>query len=80
MRIAMTGSSGLVGSTLVPLLTTEGHTVTRLVRQHPAHGEVLWDPRAERFDASPLEGFDAVIHLAGEMFNRAANLQSVHVH
>ena len=25
-----------------------------------------WDPTADRFDASPLEGVDAVVHLAGE--------------
>lgn len=66
MRVAITGSSGLVGSTLVPLLTTGGHSVTRLVRRDAGQGEVLWNPQAERFDASPLEGIDAVVHLAGE--------------
>jgi hypothetical protein len=66
MRVAISGSSGLVGSTLVPLLTTGGHSVTRLVRQDARQGEVLWNPQAERFDASPLDGVDAVVHLAGE--------------
>lgn len=66
MRIAITGSSGLVGSALVPLLTTGGHTVTRLVRGAPEEGEVKWNPTAETFDASPLDGIDAVVHLAGE--------------
>lgn len=66
MHIAVTGSSGLVGSSLVPLLTTGGHTVTRLVRSDAGEGEVLWDPHADSFDASPLDGVDAVVHLAGK--------------
>ncbi len=33
LHVAVTGSSGLVGSTLVPLLTTGGHRVTPLVRE-----------------------------------------------
>ncbi len=66
MQIAITGSSGLVGSTLIPLLTTGGHAVTRLVRREAGEGEVTWDPQAETFDASPLDGVDAVVHLAGE--------------
>jgi uncharacterized protein (TIGR01777 family) len=66
MRIAITGSTGLVGSTLVPLLATGGHSVTRLVRREAKAGEVTWNPKAETFDASPLNGGDAVVHLAGE--------------
>lgn len=66
MHIAITGSSGLVGSTVVPLLTTGGHSVTRLVRRDAGEGEVKWNPQAETFDASPLDGVDAVVHLAGE--------------
>ncbi|MBC8353127.1 MAG: TIGR01777 family protein [Planctomycetes bacterium] len=66
MQIAITGSSGLVGSALVPFLTTGGHSVTRLVRREAAEGEVTWDPQAGSFDASPLDGIDAVVHLAGE--------------
>lgn len=65
MHIAVTGASGLVGSTLVPLLTTGGHTVTKLVRGEIAEGEVSWDPH-NIFDASSLDGIDAVVHLAGE--------------
>ena len=65
MHIAVTGASGLVGSTLVPLLTTGGHTVTKLVRGEAAEGEASWDPR-DSFDASSLDGIDAIVHLAGE--------------
>ena len=66
MHFAMTGSHGLVGSTLTPLLTTGGHRVTRLVRSTPGEHEVKWDPQADKFDASALDGVDAIIHLAGE--------------
>ncbi len=66
MNIAVTGSSGLVGSTLVPMLTTGGCNVTKLVRRPAGVGEIGWDPRSVSFDASPLEGIDGVVHLAGK--------------
>ena len=66
MRILVSGSSGLVGSALVPFLTTSGHSVTRLVRSAPGKEEGRWDPAAGTIDAGGLEGHDAVVHLAGE--------------
>jgi hypothetical protein len=63
-RVAVSGSHGLIGRALVPLLTTGGHHVIRLVRRSAADGEVAWSPNADRFDASPLEGIDGVVHLA----------------
>lgn len=67
MNILVTGSTGLVGSAVVPFLTTGGHRVFRLVRGK-AHNEqeILWDPAAGTIDASKLEGMDAVVHLAGD--------------
>ena len=65
-RIAISGSSGLIGSALVGHLKSEGHTVQRLVRRTPiAPDEVQWDPQTGYVDLSALEGVDAVIHLAG---------------
>ena len=65
-RIAITGSSGLIGAALVGLLKSEGHTVQRLVRRAPiAPDEVQWDPKTGFVDLEPLRGVDAVIHLAG---------------
>ncbi|WP_263818371.1 TIGR01777 family oxidoreductase [Salinibacter sp.] len=67
LTIAVSGASGLVGSNLVPFLTTGGHTVKRLTRSGPTGtDEILWDPRTDRVEADKLEGIDAVIHLAGE--------------
>src|SRR2546425_94715 len=60
MKVALTGSTGLVGSALVPLLTNIGHDVVRLFR--PAQ----WDPEKETINADVLNGVDAVVHLAGE--------------
>ena len=65
MVIAMTGSSGLVGTALAALLTTGGHRVIRLVRRDPAGAdERRWEP--DQPDPALLEGVDAVVHLAGE--------------
>jgi uncharacterized protein len=60
MKVAVTGSHGLIGSALVERLLGDGHTVTRLVR-----GE-HWDPEAGSIDPASVEGSDAVVHLAGE--------------
>jgi len=66
MKVAVTGSSGFVGSSLVPYFLKLGHRVTRVVRSHPGPGEVRWNPVSERVEQEKLEGYDAVIHLAGE--------------
>jgi uncharacterized protein len=68
MQIAVTGSSGLIGTALVAALRADGHQVVRLVRAGPAAPDTLrWDPRAERggLDPQSLDGVDAVVHLAG---------------
>lgn len=67
LRFAVTGSGGLVGSALVPFLTTGGHEVVRIVRTKAVReGQLFWSPERGALDGSPLSGFDAVIHLAGE--------------
>lgn len=66
MRILITGSSGLVGSALVPALQARGDDVLRLVRRPPRDAaEIPWDIAAGRLDHAALEGLDAVVHLAG---------------
>lgn len=66
MKVLVTGSRGLVGSYLVPFLESKGHQVIRLVRSFPQMGEILWNPESKQIDKEKLEGFDAVIHLAGD--------------
>lgn len=67
MRIAITGSTGLIGTALVRSLRTEGgHEVVRLVRRAPtAADEVRWDPGRQEVDTAGLAGCEAVVHLAG---------------
>ncbi len=65
-RILIAGASGLVGTTLVPFLQTQGHAVRRLVRRKPAgEGEVWWNPAAGELDPAALEGADAIVNLSG---------------
>jgi uncharacterized protein (TIGR01777 family) len=65
MRIAVTGSRGLVGSLLEPHLRSEGHEVVRIVRGRAEPGEITWNPEEGTIDADTLRGVDAVVHLAG---------------
>jgi uncharacterized protein (TIGR01777 family) len=67
MNVLISGASGLVGSALIPALVARGDRVIRLVRHPVAPGapEIEWHPGAS-LDPEILEGFDAVIHLAGE--------------
>lgn len=67
LRVAVTGSSGLLGTALCDFLTTGGHEVLRVVRR-PARGpgEISWEPEAGRIEREKLEALDAVVHLAGE--------------
>ena len=70
MRIAMTGSTGLVGSELVRFFRTRGDHVTRIVRSYsglpPDERAVVWNPREGTIEADGLRGHDVIIHLAGE--------------
>ncbi|MDQ4044032.1 MAG: TIGR01777 family oxidoreductase, partial [Chloroflexota bacterium] len=66
LKIAITGSTGLVGKRLVAFLRSGGHDVRRLVRSEPkASDEIYWSPSTGEIDAESLEGLDAVVHLAG---------------
>ena len=66
LHVAVTGASGLLGSALVPFLTTGGHSVTGVTRRRARGDAIHWDPAAGVIDHSAFEGMDAVVHLAGE--------------
>jgi uncharacterized protein len=62
--VAVTGSSGLVGSALTAFLSTGGHRVIRLVRgAAKSSDERQWNP--DDPDPELFAGVDAVVHLAG---------------
>jgi uncharacterized protein (TIGR01777 family) len=67
LRILISGSHGLVGSALIPFLTTGGHFVSRLQRNpdYQSNTDLFWDPSKLKITASDLEGFDVIIHLGG---------------
>lgn len=67
MHVAITGSSGLIGTALTKALTDGGHRVARVVRHQPSGpDEIGWDIGAGRLEPEALRGVDAVVHLAGE--------------
>jgi uncharacterized protein (TIGR01777 family) len=71
MTIAISGSSGLIGSALVHALSTEGHVIKHLVRRASrGESEIAWNPTRGELDAGALEGVDAVINLAGEKLDQ----------
>lgn len=67
MDIAVTGSSGLIGTRLMARLREDGHRPLAVVRRTPRSGadEIEWQPDSGKIDAGALEGIDGVVHLAG---------------
>lgn len=67
LTVAISGAGGLIGSALVPFLTTAGHRVMRLVRSSTQGKQdaIQWDPERGIVDKVRLDGSDAVVHLAG---------------
>ena len=76
MTIGITGSSGFIGSSLIPFLTTGGHRVIRFIRHHVSDGNnfknvksIQWNlssSSASLNDEIDNENIDAVVNLAGE--------------
>jgi uncharacterized protein (TIGR01777 family) len=68
VKVLVTGSSGLVGTALVDFLRTGGHVVKRLVRGEWSNDPegIAWDPESGVFEAEEIEGYDAIVNLAGE--------------
>jgi uncharacterized protein len=74
MIILVTGATGLVGKTLLPLLKTNGHEVIALTRNTETAGVRLtadcqiirWDPLSKTNLPILPDKIDAVVHLCGE--------------
>lgn len=68
MRVAITGSSGLIGRALVSSYEADGHTVHRVVRDRDraTGGNVYWSVQDGEIDPADLDGVDAVVNLAGK--------------
>ena len=69
LQIAMTGSTGMIGSALVKALEGKGHGVTPIIRRDTPlktnRRVIRWDIDYGQIDKAGLEGHDVVIHLAG---------------
>lgn len=66
LKVAITGTSGMIGKNLMHFLTTGGHTVIPIVRKQGIPGTIYWNPSRGEIDSAGLEGVDAVVHLAGK--------------
>jgi uncharacterized protein (TIGR01777 family) len=64
MKTMLTGSSGLVGSSLVEFLFERGHSIHCLKRNSKAGSSNIWAINELQKDINA--GFDTIIHLAGE--------------
>jgi uncharacterized protein (TIGR01777 family) len=65
-QVAVTGSSGLIGSALVAQLRADGYEVKKIVRRATRNNdEVTWNPTLGEIDLSGLADIDAIVHLAG---------------
>lgn len=65
MRVAITGSTGLIGAALARSLEARGDEVAR-IRRGPANAEGAdWSPDEGWVRADAFAGCDAVVHLAG---------------
>lgn len=83
-KILISGANGLVGKHLTPFLTTQGHRVARMLRRKASSKfstglpDVMWNPSAENLvSEGTLDGYDAVVHLAGENIAAARWTSSV---
>ncbi len=66
MKVAVTGSSGLIGSSLVSFLSKKNVTVSRILRENPEDNEISWKPEGGDWDSAFAGGIDGIVHLAGE--------------
>ncbi len=66
MKVAITGTSGLIGSSLVSFLSKKDVTVSKILREDPESDEISWKPEGGDWDSAFAGGIDGIVHLAGE--------------
>ena len=66
MKVAITGSTGFIGTALRAGLTNRGHQPIAIVRRAAGSEEIAWDIEAGTIEREKLASVDAVVHLAGE--------------
>lgn len=65
MLIAITGSSGYIGTALRETLTAAGHNVLPVRRGRPEDQGAMWDPSSNWVRPDAFDNVDAVVHLSG---------------
>jgi len=66
MKVAVTGSSGLIGSSLVSFLSEKSVTVSKILRENTKDDDISWKPEDGDWDSAFTGGVDGIVHLAGE--------------
>ena len=66
MKVLVTGAQGLVGTRLVSYLRAKGHDVSPLTRKKTSPECIVWQPEEGKIERDKMEGFGAVVHLAGD--------------
>lgn len=76
MKILVTGATGMVGTELVALLISQGHSVNCLttskdkIISKPGYYCYFWNPEKGQIDENCLIGVDAIVHLAGASISK----------
>jgi uncharacterized protein len=65
LKIAVTGSTGLVASVLIPFLTTGGHQVVRLLRKAPTPTRSVSEEGPRRSVSEPASARPSLAHASG---------------
>jgi hypothetical protein len=66
MKVAVTGSSGLIGSNLLTFLSQKNVTISKILRENPDDNDISWKPEGGEWDTAFSDGIDGFVHLAGE--------------
>ncbi|MHC4268680.1 MAG: TIGR01777 family oxidoreductase [Planctomycetota bacterium] len=66
MKVAVTGSSGLIGSSLISFLSKKDVTISKILRENPDDNDISWKPEGGEWDSAFADGIDGLVHLAGE--------------